>query len=100
MAEAVILEFDGVTRAEYDAVNASLGVDQEAGTGEWPEGLLFHAGGGKPGGWVVFEVWESKAAQEKFMHDRLGASLQAGGITGPPSRVEWLDLAAYNSFVA
>ncbi|MBV9810702.1 MAG: hypothetical protein JO286_26235 [Solirubrobacterales bacterium] len=45
----------------------------------------------------MFEVWESKQAQEEFMKNRLGQALQEGGVTAPPSRIEWLDLAAYNS---
>ncbi len=94
MAEGLILEFDGVGRAEYEAVNAQLGIDMDTGSGDWPEGMLYHAGGAKPGGWVVFEVWDSRDSQARFMNDRLGAALQAGGIAGPPARVEWIDLAA------
>jgi hypothetical protein len=36
------------------------------------------------------KYWESREAQTTFMENRLGAALQAGGVTGPPSRVEWL----------
>lgn len=97
MADGLILEFDGVGRAQYDAVNAQLGIDMDSGEGDWPPGLLFHAGAAKAGGWVVFEVWESREAQERFMNERLGRALQDGGITDPPSRVEWLELAAYHS---
>jgi hypothetical protein len=97
MAEGLILEFDGVGRSEYEAVNGQLGIDMESGEGDWPDGLLFHAGGAKPGGWVVLEVWESRDAQARFMEGRLGAALQAGGIGGPPARVEWLDLAAWHN---
>lgn len=32
------------------------------------------------------------------MAERLGPALQAGGVTGPPTRVEWLDFAAHHSF--
>lgn len=96
MADALILEFDGVGRAEYDAVNAALGLDNDTNEG-WPAGLLFHAGAGKPGGWVVFEVWDSKASQESFMATRLAAALGEGGVSAPPTRVEWLDLAAYRT---
>lgn len=95
MAEGLILEFDGVTRAEYEAVNAALGMDLAAGsTQNWPDGLTYHAGGAKPGGWVVFEVWESREAQGAFMSGRLGRALQESGIAGPPARVEWVDLAS------
>jgi hypothetical protein len=97
MAEGLILEFDGVGREQYDGVNAALGIDQTSGVGDWPAGLLYHAGGAKPGGWVVFEVWESREAQDRFMNERLGRALQEGGIGGPPARVEWLELAAHHS---
>jgi hypothetical protein len=96
MAEAIILEFEGVGRSDYEAVNAALGL----GSGKWdpadaPQGMIFHAGGAKPGGWVVFEVWESKADQERFMSERLGKALAEGGVDKPPSRAEWLDLARH-----
>jgi hypothetical protein len=65
--------------------------------GDWPPGLLVHVGGAKQGGWAVFEVWESKEAQERFMNERLGRALQEGGVTEPPSRVEWLEVAGYNT---
>ena len=97
MAQGLILEFEGVGRETYRAVNERLGIDYVTGEGAWPDGLLFHAGGAKPGGWVVFEVWDSQESQGRFMSDRLGRALQEGGVTGPPSRVEWLELAAYRS---
>jgi hypothetical protein len=59
--------------------------------------MVFHAVGAKSGGWVVFEVWESRDAQERFMNERLGRALNEGGITGPPTRVEWVELAAHTS---
>jgi hypothetical protein len=94
MAEGLILEFDGVDRAHYDAVNAQLGIDATTGEGDWPAGLLFHAGGAKAGGWVVFEVWESREAQQRFMDERLARALQQGGVAAAPARAEWLELAA------
>jgi hypothetical protein len=97
MAEGLILEFDGVGLEQYRAVNGRLGIDMDTGAGDWPAGLLFHAGGTKPGGFVVYEVWESKEAQERFMQERLGRALQEGGIAGPPARVEWIELAAHHA---
>ena len=97
MAEALILEFDGVGRAEYEAVNDALGIDLSGSGADWPDGLLFHAGAAKPGGWVVFEVWESRQAQERFMNEQLGAALHQGGVAAPPTRAEWLDVARYTA---
>ena len=94
MAEAIIWEFDGIGRAEYDAVNEQLGVDPNSG-GSWADGLLFHVGAGKPGGWVVIEVWESKGKQEQFLNERLMPAFEAAGLTTEPTRVEWLDVAGY-----
>ena len=52
MAVGLILEFDGVGREQYEAVNERLGIDPATGLGEWPDGLLFHAGGAKrAAGW-------------------------------------------------
>ena len=45
MPAQVILEFEGVTTKEYDAVNAALGIDPVTGSGDWPEGLQVHAAG-------------------------------------------------------
>lgn len=97
MADALILEFDGFDRATYDRVNEKLGIDMESGEGDWPAGLLFHAGAAKPGGFVIYEVWDSQAAQEAFMAERLGRALEEGGVQGPPARTEWLDLAAHHT---
>jgi hypothetical protein len=98
MPDALILEFDGVGREEYEAVNEVLGIDMNTGTGAWPEGLLMHsAGATRDGGFVVYEVWDSVEAQERFMNERLGPALKQGGIEDPPSRAEWLDLHAHHS---
>lgn len=98
MADALILEFEGFGVDVYERVNNELGIDMGSGEGDWPAGLISHTGAGKDGGWVVFEVWRSQADQERFMAERLGPALQAGGVTSPPSRVEWLALAAHHNF--
>jgi hypothetical protein len=95
MAVGLILEFGGVGIDTYWAVNKALGIDVATGAGEWPEGLLFHSGGTGPGGLVVYEVWESQDAQGRFMSDRLGRALQEGGVTAPPTRFEWHELAGH-----
>ncbi len=96
MADGLILEFDGFGQETYERVNDALGIDMQSGEGDWPEGLVTHIGAARDGGFVVFEVWRSKADQERFMAGRLDAALKAGGVASAPSRVEWLQLAAHH----
>jgi hypothetical protein len=71
MPEALILEFTGVSEAEYAA-------------GEADDGTF-----------IVSEVWSSRADQDAFMTSRLGAALAAGGVTAYP-RVRWVPLVAFH----
>ncbi len=97
MAEALILEFSGVSKAQYDAVNEKLGVDMNTGTGAWPAGLEWHAAGTSDDGtFVVTEVWSSRDAHDHFMHTRLGAALSGAGVTSEP-KVTWVSLLAHHT---
>jgi hypothetical protein len=96
MAEALILDFAGLTDVDYRAVNSNLGIDMETGKGNWPAGLLSHAAGpSDEGTFVVTEVWSSRAAQAAFMESRLGPALGAAGVTVVPA-VRWVPLRAYH----
>jgi hypothetical protein len=98
MAAQVILEFEGVTKKEYDAVNDALGIDMESGTGPWPDGLVVHAAGlNENGHLVVTEVWDTPDHQARFMEERLAEALVKGGITGPPSSVTWIELHSHQT---
>jgi hypothetical protein len=98
MAAAVILEFEGVTLAEYQAVNAELGIDMATGAGDWPDGLVSHSAGlNEDGHLVVMEVWDTPEHQARFMEERLGAALGNGGVSGPPSSVTWIELVAHHN---
>jgi hypothetical protein len=93
MAEAIILEFTTDKAGEiYDTVNGILGVDGSgSGKGDWPKGIVSHTAGVQGDKFVVFEVWESQAAQEEFMNSRLGPAL--GQASAPdPTRVEWFSV--------
>ena len=61
MADGLILEFDGFGADTYERVSGELGIDIESGEGNWPEGLVSHTGAAGDGGFVVFEVWRSRA---------------------------------------
>src|SRR5688500_2872163 len=95
MHYGLIIEFKGTFDPSiYGAVNGKLGIDAETGIGDWPAGLVSHAGGPTSDGFAVLEVWDSKEQQETFMQERLGAALEAGGAP-PPDRMEWVELLAY-----
>jgi hypothetical protein len=97
MPAQVILEFEGVTTKEYDAVNAALGIDPVTGSGDWPEGLQVHAAGlNERGHLVVTEIWDTPDHQFRFMEGRLSAALVQGGIAAPSS-VTWIELVAHHT---
>ena len=47
------------TLLHRDAVNEKLGLNWADGTGDWPDGLMSHAGGTLSDGFIVYEVWEN-----------------------------------------
>jgi hypothetical protein len=90
ISDVLILEFNGVTTNQHDAVNRILGIDPITGVGDWPAGLLHHIGaGGAAGNSVVMEVWDSQESQMTFVSSRLGPALDKAGISDP-TPVEWL----------
>jgi hypothetical protein len=96
MAAGVILEFEGVTLKEYEAVNRALGIDSASGEGDWPDGMVTHSAGlNEDGHLVVIEVWDTPEHQARFMEERLGEALAKGGVTSPPSSVTWVELVAH-----
>ncbi len=97
MAVGLILKFDGIGRDVYEAVNVRLHIDMNSGAGDWPDGLLSHAGGlAENGSLIVMEIWESREAQGRFMQDRLGRALAEGGVTAQPE-ITWIDMIAYHT---
>jgi hypothetical protein len=98
MSEAIILEFRDASPGLYDAVNKILGLDPVSGAGDWPEGMLCHAAGehADGNGITVWEIWESREAQDAFMSSRLGPALGQAGAP-EPTRVEWMPLRGYHT---
>jgi hypothetical protein len=92
MSYSLVLRFEGVSEADYWAVNSELGISRD-GSGDWPAGMQSHVGGPTDDGWVVIESWESKAAQEAFMAGRLGAAL---GVVGVPAPVQVIETNTVN----
>jgi len=96
MSDALVLEFSGVSAAQYREVNAILGIDPETGEGDWPDGLTCHTGAASAGGLLVFEVWESQEAQVAFTNSRLGPALGQVGLP-EPARAEWLSVEGHHA---
>src|SRR3954453_12633481 len=95
MSYGIVLVFDGVGKDQYWAVNELLGINTD-GSGNWPAGILSHTGGPTATGWVVAEVWKSKADQEAFMGSRLGKALAEVGVP-PPVQVIESELVNYQT---
>jgi hypothetical protein len=98
MTAQLILEFEGVTTKESNAVNAALGIDPATGSGDWPDGLQVHAAGlNENGHLVVTEIWDTPEHQARFMEGRLADALVKGGVPNPPSSVTWIELVAHHT---
>jgi hypothetical protein len=83
MPYAIVHQFPGGTKAQYDASLAAV----HPGPKKLPEGQIFHAAGPIPGGWMIMAVHDSRASWEKFRDGTLMPAMQkgiAGGLKGPP----------------
>jgi len=86
MATIMAMRWEGVTEEQYDAVMDKLGLDEDP-----PEGGIFHVCGFGGGAMRVFDVWDSQAAFEGFMGERLQSVIQEVGLEGEPP-VEYYEL--------
>jgi len=77
MAILVMMEAEGVGKAEYDATNDALAATGDDGA---PDGLITHAAGLTDNGLLVVDVWESKEKLEAFFNEHLRAALETAGI--------------------
>lgn len=66
------------TQAQYNKVMELLGLT--ADTGDWPEGIISHTAGPSGSDWVVVDIWESKAAFDKFFQEQLGKAVAEAGL--------------------
>jgi hypothetical protein len=86
MPIAVILDFEGGTAAQYDAVMA----DMDLG-GKLPPGAVLHTSGATEGGWRVVDLWDDAVAFGGFAEERIMPISAAHGL--PEPRVQVVDLA-------
>jgi hypothetical protein len=89
MAIAVVIDMDGVTAEQHDALIKAMGLDGQPASAV--PGLIFHAAGPTSTGWRVIDIWESEADVERFQREQLmPAAEHIGGLPRP--RVEMMPL--------
>jgi len=88
MAVMMLMQWDNVTRDQYEAVRKT--VDWE---GNVPRGALFHVAAFDDKGLKVTDVWERAEDFQAFADQRLMAATQKAGISGQP-KVQFLPVHA------
>jgi hypothetical protein len=84
MAVLMILDFEGVTSAQYDEVDEILGGMSLENA---PAGLISHTAGVTDTGLFVADVWESPEDIQRFYEAQLGAALQQAGVPQTEPRI-------------
>jgi hypothetical protein len=80
MAYLITHFWPGATEDQY---NATVAVVHPAGG--LPEGQIYHAAGPTDGGILIAAVWDSKEQADRFVREKLLASMPiAGGFSGGP----------------
>jgi hypothetical protein len=80
MAYLITHFWPGATKDQYDATVAVVHPP-----GGLPEGQTYHAAGPTDGGILIAAVWDSKEQFDRFIQDKLMASMPiAGGFSGQP----------------
>ena len=81
MAVALILDFPGGTREQYDRVVEKMDLE-----GRMAPGGLFHAAGSYEGGWRVIDAWEDLAQFERFRDEKIVPYVTEVGMAPPRVR--------------
>ena len=94
MAVALLEENPVMTSELYDRVRARLNLEANPAAG-----MIFHAAGVGLELWVAYDVWESRAAWDRFLEERLQPAVRevftaAGLELPPPHRQEIFELHA------
>ena len=85
MTIVVLSDTPNMTKEQYDAVAAELGLSEAM-----PDGCLAHVAGVGPDGstWRDLHVWESAAQAKEFMDQTLRPAMERAGakpVWGPPT---------------
>ena len=92
MAVMMILDWQGATVEQYEAVNEAMGLitDDDA-----PDGLIEHtAAVSDDGSLVIVDLWESQEALDTFFEQRLGPAIEQVGVESGEPRL----MPVHNTF--
>lgn len=79
MPVMMMMQWNGVTREQYDAVRKIVNFE-----GNVPKGGLFHVAAFADDGLHVTDVWERAEDFQAFVEQRLMPGVQQAGIKGEP----------------
>jgi hypothetical protein len=83
MAHCYVMDFDGGTTAQYDAVDQAL---EPGGHRALPPGALYHGAGLTADGLRVVDVWDDEEAFDTFIRTQVGPQGGAQGLSAPRVR--------------
>jgi hypothetical protein len=86
MTVALVLDFAGGTKKQYDEV-----VERMQLGGHMAPGGQVHVAGSHAGGWRVIDVWESLEKFERFRDNQIVPHVQAVSLAPPQVRVLQID---------
>jgi hypothetical protein len=85
LAIGIIMEFNGFTPENYDAVSEQIGWPTN-----WPDGLTFHVAGPAADGMRLVEIWDSREQHERWMEKTVQPGIQEAAAeaaaAAPPPR--------------
>ena len=90
MAVLMLMQWDDVTREQYDAVRKIVNFE-----GDVPKGGLFHAAAFSDKGLRVSDLWDNAQDFQAFVEKRLMPGVAQAGIKGEPKVEIW---PAHNVF--
>lgn len=86
MAVALVLDFPGGTKQQYEDLRDSMHLGDHL-----PPGGQVHSAGAHAGGWRVIDVWDSLEAFERFRDEKIVPNIAGTGLTPPQMQVLEVD---------
>ena len=71
MAIALLIDFPGMSREQYEAVMQELELRNQP-----VPGMMLHVAGPNDGGWQAVEVWEAEEAWHTFFNQKYEAAVK------------------------